>query len=226
MKLSKRLSMVASFVKKGSSPADIGTDHAYLPVYLILNGICSRAIAADIGAGPLRNAKTAVEEYGVEDKIWLIQSDGLKKIPLNVIDTVILAGMGGDLIRDILAFPDKDALRKLHIIAQPQSHSEKVRRFLMDNGFEIEREDICADGKHTYNCLSASYKGICDYPPYYEYYGELPRCKDNLAGDYFEKLISVLDKKRNCLPSSDEYSGQLQELNDIIKTLKTVIGEK
>ena len=125
MKLSKRLDMVASFVRQGSIVADIGTDHAYLPVYLISHGISEKAFAADIGRGPLFNAEKTVTEYGLNDKITLVLSDGLKKIDLSAVDTVILAGMGGDLIKDILSCADIEELKKIHIIAQPQSHAEK-----------------------------------------------------------------------------------------------------
>lgn len=226
MKLSKRLQMVASFVRQGSVIADIGTDHAYLPAYLISHGVCEKAFAADIGKGPLLNAKETVEEYGLEEEITLVLSDGLKNISLDDIDTVVLAGMGGDLIRDILSAADIEKLRRIHIIAQPQSHSEKVRLFLINNGFEIEREDICVDSKHTYICLSASYTGKTDYPKHYEYYGRLTENESELVKPYLESQMVHMTKKRDALLKADAQSEEAQNLTEIIKNIETAIGEK
>lgn len=226
MKLSKRLTMVSSFVKKGCIPADIGTDHAYLPSYLIINGICERAIAADIGKGPLMNAAETVRDFGLEDKIKLILSDGLKRINLSEIDTIILAGMGGDLIKNILSSADMNELRKIHIIAQPQSHSEKVRLFLMENGFEIEREDICEESGHIYNCLSAYYSGKTDYPLYYEYYGKLIDSDNDLAEALIQNIVSQMDIKFKALIKAEKNYEESEKLHDIIYALNIIIGEK
>ena len=225
MKLTKRLAMVSSFVKNGCIPADIGTDHAYLPSYLVINGTCERAIAADIGKGPLNNAAETVREFGLEDKIKLILSDGLKKIDFSDIDTVILAGMGGDLIKNILSSADMNELRKIHIIAQPQSHSEKVRLFLMENGFEIEREDVCEDSGHIYNCLSAYYSGKTDYPLYYEYYGKLMESDSDLAETLIQNTVSQIAIKYEALINAKKNSVESEKLNDIIKVLNKIIGE-
>lgn len=225
MKLRKRLSMVASFVRQGGVIADIGTDHAYLPAYLILKGVCDNAYAADIGKGPLLNAKETVEEYDLEDKIKLVLSDGLKNVPLEKTDTVVLAGMGGDLIRDILSYPDIDCLRKLHIIAQPQSHSEKVRLFFMNNGFEIEREDICLDSKHIYICMSAVFTGRTDYPDSYEYYGELIKNESELVGEYLGLQLMHMKKKRDAFLKSG-CEKDAQALGNVIANIEKAMGER
>lgn len=215
--------MVASFVKKGSIIADIGTDHAYIPAYLVLNGVCDKAFAADIGKGPLLNAAETVEKYALEDKITLILSDGLKHINLDLVDTVILAGMGGDLIADILSCAKKEKLRKIHIIAQPQSHSEKVRSFLMENGFEIEEEKICLDQKHVYIAMSAVYTGKSDFPPYYEHYGELVKNKSELTEKFFENQLVHLRIKAEALSKAG--SPEADILKDIIENTEKRVGE-
>lgn len=225
MKLSKRLEMVASFVEKGSRIADIGTDHAYLPAYLILNGICPSAVASDIGRGPLENAKDTIEKYEVSDKVKAVLSDGLDNICLDEIDTVILSGMGGDLICDILSRADINKLREKHIIAQPQSHSEKVRLFLMKNGFETAKEDICFDSGHIYICMSARFSGKTDYPKYYEYYGELFENKNELVREYFHNITKQMNIKREALKKTGEFEGEVKELSDILNTIGSLTGD-
>ncbi|MGN1348368.1 MAG: tRNA (adenine(22)-N(1))-methyltransferase [Acutalibacteraceae bacterium] len=226
MKLSKRLEMVASFVRQGSVVADIGTDHAYLPVYLISHGISEKAFAADIGRGPLLNAEKTVTEYGLNDKITLVLSDGLKEINLSAVDTVILAGMGGDLIKDILSCADIEALKKIHIIAQPQSHAEKVRGFLIQNGFEIEREDICLDAKHVYICMCASFSGKTEYPCSYEYYGELIKNDNELVKPFLENQIMHMRKKRDAMIKASSRSEEAKMLSETINNIEKAIGEK
>lgn len=226
MKLSKRLEMVASFVRQGSIVADIGTDHAYLPVYLISHGISEKAFAADIGRGPLFNAEKTVTEYGLNDKITLVLSDGLKKIDLSAVDTVILAGMGGDLIKDILSCADIEQLKKIHIIAQPQSHAEKVRSFFTHNSFEIEREDICLDSKHVYICMSASFSGRTEYPCSYEYYGELIKNNNELVKPFIKNQIMHMRKKRDALMKASSSSEEAKMLSETISNIEKAIGEK
>ena len=94
--LDKRLIACASFVTKNSIAADIGTDHAYLPVYLIKNGISRFVYACDIKDGPLKAAYLTVEQSGYEDKISVIKSDGLDSVPISGVTDVIAAGMGGE----------------------------------------------------------------------------------------------------------------------------------
>lgn len=218
--------MVASFVRQGSIVADIGTDHAYLPVYLISHGISKKAFAADIGRGPLLNAEKTVTEYGLNDKITLVLSDGLKKIDLSAVDTVILAGMGGDLIKDILSCADIEQLKKIHIIAQPQSHAEKVRGFLTQNGFEIEREDICLDSKHVYICMSASFTGRTEYPCSYEYYGELIKNNNELVRPFIKNQIMHMRKKLDALMKASSSSEEAKILSETINNIEKAIGEK
>ena len=102
MKLSNRLYACAGLVRPGSHAADIGTDHGYLPIYLISNGICESVVAADLRPMPLQAAKNNALQAGLSDRITFCLSDGLRSVPLEGIDTVICAGMGGDTIQSIL----------------------------------------------------------------------------------------------------------------------------
>lgn len=218
--------MIASLVENGERIADIGTDHAYLPAYLILNGVCPCAIASDIGKGPLENAKETIEKYGISDRVKTVLSDGLDNISLDETDTLILSGMGGDLICDILSRADINKLRERHIIAQPQSHSEKVRLFFIENGFEIAKEDICFDTGHIYICMSARFSGKRDYPKHYEYYGELIKNKSELVGEYFHNVTKQMNIKFEALKKTGEYEKEANELSDIIRTIGSLTGDK
>ena len=139
LKLKPRLQMAADMVRTGSRLADIGTDHAYLPAALILGGRISSAIAADLRKGPLENAEATVRTYGIADRVQLRLSDGLKFVLPDEVDDIVIAGMGGILISEILSACPwiKDSSKRL--VLQPQSHSEDVRKYLWDNGFEIKR---------------------------------------------------------------------------------------
>lgn len=217
--------MAAEFIRKGSVVADIGTDHANLPAYLISQGVCEKAFAADIGKGPLLNARKTVEEYGLEDKITLVLSDGLKCISLDEIDTIVLAGMGGDLINDILSAADIEKLKKIHIIVQPQSHSEKVRSFFCENGFEIEKESFCEEGRHIYVCMSAFYTGRTEYPVNYEYYGEMPKNKCDEAICFMNKQLSALNKKLEAYKKMQK-TVEAAEAEQIINSIRAAMGEE
>ena len=102
MKLSKRLELVASFVPKGSRIADIGTDHGHLPICLVEQGICPGAVAMDVGRGPLGRANAHIREHGLSGVIETRLSDGLARLRPGEADTVVMAGMGGQLVIHIL----------------------------------------------------------------------------------------------------------------------------
>ena len=152
MELSKRLNTIASFVTEGCCAADIGTDHGYIPIYLVRQGICPRAFAMDINAGPLERAKQHIAEMGAADRISCLLSDGLDQLPEKDVDSVIIAGMGGDLIVKILD-QDQDKLKEVReLIVSPQSHPERVRRWLHDHNFRIleeERENADRMGRNA-----------------------------------------------------------------------------
>ena len=117
-------------VRKGVVAADIGTDHAYLPSYLVLNGICPRAIACDLRRGPLENAAETLERMGAADRITLRLSDGLDELSAGEADDIIMAGMGGTLISRLLERTDWIKNKNIRLILQPMSHAEDVRLFL------------------------------------------------------------------------------------------------
>lgn len=149
MRLSRRLETVISFVETGSKIADVGTDHGYVPIALVERGIASRGVAMDVRVGPLERAKEHIGQHGMEQMIETRLSDGVEKLEAGEADTVIAAGMGGELVIHILEDGKRLWGDVRHWILSPQSEIEKVRSFLGENGFLIDREDMVEeDGKY------------------------------------------------------------------------------
>ena len=183
-------------VREGNSVADIGTDHAYLPAWLILNGISPKALACDVRKGPLENAKKTVEAYSIEDKITLRLSDGFDKINPSEADDFIMCGMGGTLMEQLVSRTHWLKDEKKRIIVQPQSHAEDIRRFFVENGFEILFEDACIDSGKLYCAMAAEYTGKTEEKPIsYIYSGKLPECRKKEAKLFLENINSRLKKK-------------------------------
>lgn len=162
--LTPRLEAVLSGIT-GRTVADIGTDHAYIPIELIRNSLADSAVACDINAGPLAIAKANVEKHLLADKIELRLGSGIKPIAGGEVETVVIAGMGGILIRDIL----NDDIEKAHsfkeIILQPMNAQAELREFLADSGFCITDEDLAVEGFKVYNILKVCTGKMEKMPP-------------------------------------------------------------
>ncbi len=155
--LDKRLSTVASMVRRDSRVADIGTDHAYLPVYLVQAGVCPGGIAADIRSGPLDAARRTVTEAGLTDVIALRLGDGLAPVAADEADDIVIAGMGGETIVEILSAADWVKDTRLRLVLQPMTRAEELRRWLLTNGFTITEERLVRDGHRLYPVMAATY---------------------------------------------------------------------
>lgn len=224
IKLDKRLSLVASFVRDGSKVADIGTDHAYLPAYLLQNNVCKSAIASDINQMPLKNADETIKQAELEDKIKTILSNGLDNLPENCADDIVIAGMGGEMIAQILQRANWIKNKNIRIIAQPMTHAEAVRDFFLSNGFEIEREAACSDSKHIYCVISAHYVGKTQAKsPAYSYYGKLIENSDNDSKAFLKKQYNRLLIKYNALASSQPQEASKIKL--ITDDFKIALGD-
>ncbi len=225
IKLDQRLLSVASLVRKGSIVADIGTDHAYVVAYLIENGIIEKAIASDINKGPLENAKQTLIDCNISDKVTLVLSDGLQNIEENSCEDIVVAGMGGILISEILEKAHWIKNKGIHIIAQPMTHAETLRKWLCDNGFTINKEVVSTDGKRLYVAISASFSGVYEtHSEGYYYVGELSKNKDELSEKYIEKTLYSLMKKYSAQQSAGVAGSE--RLGEIISEINTLIGRK
>lgn len=148
MELSRRLYAVASLVTEGASVADIGTDHGYIPIYLVQQGIASKVIALDVNGGPLERARMHIIGNNLKGKIETRLSDGLHAVEPGEVDTIVAAGMGGGLIIRILEEGREVVERLKACVLQPQSEVWRVRRYLLDHRLDIIDEDMVEeDGK-------------------------------------------------------------------------------
>ncbi|WP_108670773.1 tRNA (adenine(22)-N(1))-methyltransferase [Peribacillus acanthi] len=154
-KLSKRLEAVASYIPSESILADIGSDHAYLPCYAVLNGLVSRAIAGEVVEGPFQSARNQVQSAGLTEKIEVRKGDGLDVLQTDEATVVTIAGMGGTLISSILE-RGKDKLKKTErLILQPNIHAISIREWLLNNGWQLIKEQILEEDGKIYEILVA-----------------------------------------------------------------------
>ena len=157
--MDKRLKIIASYIEDGTGVADVGTDHGRLPVELAKSGYKGNIIATDINAGPLASGVSNAKEAGVDGRIEFILCDGLTKCPPERIDTIVAAGMGGDMICHVLDESYWCMDKKYKLILQPMTKSEVLRYWLVNNGFEILAEDHCAEGSALYQIIVARFGG-------------------------------------------------------------------
>ncbi|WP_392486881.1 tRNA (adenine(22)-N(1))-methyltransferase [Haloimpatiens sp. FM7315] len=225
MDISLRLKTIASMVSKCDTIADIGTDHGYIPIYLVKKGICSKAIASDINKGPVQKAEFNVAMEGLKDKIQCKLGPGFSTIKPGKIDVAIIAGMGGNLIRDII-LDHEEVFRKLqYAILQPVQNPEVLRKFIYEKGYEICDEELCIEEGIFYQILKVKFS---DKPKnidsiYYEV-GEklieknhklLKGFLDNLILKY-ERILSFIDENTDlAVKRKEEVSFKIKELKKI-----------
>lgn len=190
--LTPRLMTAAHLAGSGTTIADIGTDHAYLPCRLLLDGKYKKAIAADIAPGPLENARRTVAAAALADRVELRLCPGLAGIAEKEADTVAVAGMGGEMIASIVNIEKKYP----RYVLQPMSTEERLRKSLAENGFRIEKELLVREGARIYTVMRTVYDGRKrEYTDAAYYIGRvyLDNPKE-IAGDYLKKKKHALQK--------------------------------
>ncbi len=155
-----RLLSAASFARSGAIVADVGTDHAYLPVYLVSNGIASRAVASDINKGPLVSAQKNIALKGLSHKIDTCLADGLDGIDEYSPEDIYILGMGGELIYRIVSGSELPKRHGVRLILQPMTHPQDLRCGLWRDGFDIIDECMVRDGERIYQIIVAEYDGV------------------------------------------------------------------
>ena len=189
-KLTERLYKIAQLVRENSRVADIGTDHAYLPVYLVNTGKIDFAIASDIGEGPLERAKAVVEEYSAGEKVDIRLGSGLETVKKGEVDTAVIAGMGGMLIGEIIE-NSRYLAQDMELILQPMTADDELREYLIKNGFKITKEVLAKEGKKLYNIIVARFGENEKYNDAEIYIGKLLK-EDIYFPEYLKRRIKKL----------------------------------
>lgn len=149
-RLSERLKKVAEWIERGNVVADIGTDHGYLPIYIVKQNISDKVIAMDVRKGPLNKAYENVQASGTDGCIDIRLSDGLARLNKNEASTITICGMGGPLIQSILEKGKDKYNQNTQLIVSPQSEIREFRKFLYTNGFEIKRQTMLKEDRQFY----------------------------------------------------------------------------
>lgn len=211
--LDDRLQTCADFVRERAVLADVGTDHAYLPVYLIQQGKISFALACDINKQPLLSAKETVTEYGVDENVSLRLCDGLEGIDENEFSDLVIAGMGGELIIKILQNCSYIKNSRYRLILQPMSKVYDLRRWLVENGFEISDEKAASANNKIYTVLCVQYFGEnSQQSEEFYHFGKLLEKEDEKSKEYVDKTKKSLIKRAKGILSADNENKQAKEL--------------
>ena len=156
IQLSKRMSALASLVTEGSRLADIGTDHGYIPIALVQKGRIPSALAMDVGKGPLSRAREHIHSQGLDTYIETRLSDGLTELHEGEADTVLIAGMGGMLMTEMLGKDPYKAKSFKKIVLQPRNNIGRLRHWLYNNGFSVKNEKLVREGRFICEVITAA----------------------------------------------------------------------
>lgn len=213
IKLDERLSTCAEFIRENSVLADVGTDHAYLPAFLLKQGKIRFALCCDINEKPLNSAKTTVTEYGVADSVELRLCDGLSGVKKDEFSDLVIAGMGGEMIIKILSCCPYIKDEKYNLILQPMTKAYDLRRFLCENGFLIKNEKAAESNNKIYTVINAVF---CKTPQKndekYYYFGEFLKKNDEKSQKYKQKIKNSLEKRAKGILSTDSENKQAKAL--------------
>lgn len=226
LKISYRLMKAAELVHKGACVADIGTDHGYLPIFLVQNRISEHVYACDVRKKPLERAASHISSYGLEDNISICLADGLKGIEKGEVNTVTICGMGGRLMQDIIE-AGKDRLTDgTQLVLSPQSEVRGFRVYLLGNNIDILSETMVKEEGKYYFIMDCVFNTECmkEYSEEELRYGKfLIKNRSEVLKEYLEKeydsFVNIRKKlkEQNCNSPSASIELRLKELEDDIK---------
>jgi len=220
-----RLLYIADHIDAGIGLVDVGTDHAYLPMHMAQHGYKGNIIASDINDGPLQKARRNIDAADLSDRIQLILCNGLELCPPELVDTIVIAGMGGDLICAILDAAEWCMDSKYKLILQPMSKAEVLRYWLVNNGFEILCEDTVPDDKTIYQIIVSRFGGCTKLNDAQLFIGKRELACDNAL---YEQLRTSLFKRFNSAIESMEANPdisvpyRMELYKEIVSQLKDV----
>ena len=199
MKLSERLQLIADEINKGETMADIGTDHGFLPLYLLETGKCPHVVMADISSGSLKKAEDNCRALHPEREYDLRLGNGIDVLQDGEVDVVVIAGMGGLLIADILEWNLAKSRSIKRYILQPRNHVGRLRHWLADNGFLITKESLVREGKFICEILTVNSgfpqsKEAAPYSAAFDYPDSLLTFRNHLTKEYLERKLEIEEK--------------------------------
>lgn len=227
MELSIRLKTISNLVDKCHAVVDVGTDHGYIPIYLTKESFCDKAIASDINKGPVEKAKKNVSLYNMEKKVQCRLGSGLTTVKRREVQGAIIAGMGGNLIRDII-LQSYDIFKSLDFaVLQPSQNPEVLRKFIYEQGITILEEDICFDEGIYYEVMKVKFEGHSpkSVPEiYYEVSPYLLKTRKSIMKDYImekiennKKILSkIQDVTENAIEKKAKVEAKIKELEELI----------
>lgn len=231
MELSKRLQFIADHIDRCKTIIDVGTDHGYIPIYSVKNNLCEKAIASDINKDPVKKAEMNAALEGVKSSVEVRLGGGLEVINIGDAEAVVIAGMGGNLIRDILEKDIEKTASFKYLILQPAQNPEVLREYLYNNGYEIMEEDLCLDEGIYYELfkvkkINTAEKVSLD-PIYYEISPRLLKDKNKLMLSYLEskeekysKILGFIkDTSESALKRKEDIENKLKEIENFKKVL-------
>jgi tRNA (adenine22-N1)-methyltransferase len=226
MELGIRLEKIASLVQNCDKLADIGTDHAYVPIYLIKKGVCNSAVASDINKGPVEKAFKNVALENLQDKIECRLGGGFSTIQPGEVQWAVIAGMGGNLIRDIIEEGFEVFKTLESCILQPVQNPEILREYIYNQGYEVIDEELCMEENKFYEIIKISYnnKPMVLDPIYYEISKRLIDKKHPLVKQYISyKLEKYYKVYNNLTEVSENAILRRNEIEIKIKKLKELL---
>ncbi len=219
--MNRRLQAIEALVEDGVGLIDVGTDHGYLPLALAKRGYPGALIAADIGVGPLNAAKRNAAEAGLEQRIRFLLCDGLERCQPEAVDTIVIAGMGGDTICGILDRAEWVLDPHYTLLLQPMTRAEVLRYWLTNNGFSILEERLVRDNGAIYALLRARYGGEMKLTDAELYTGAFPLIeREALWPEFLSLQLRRLEKSIAGLEQGERDPGRLRLLRGIFRELK------
>ncbi len=221
VKISNRLMTAAALVTQGYTLADVGTDHGYIPIYLLQQKKIPAAIAMDINEGPLERAKKHIALYGLQAYIQTRLSDGVAALKPGEVEAVLIAGMGGGLVMHILKDGEKVCQSAKELILQPQSEIEHVREFLREKGYTILAEDMVYEDGKFYPMMKVQYQGenVEELKLSDLYGGLLLQNRHPVLKTFLEKerlIYTGIKENLAKQPASEKIRMRLAEVEDIL----------
>ncbi|MDR2656076.1 MAG: class I SAM-dependent methyltransferase [Oscillospiraceae bacterium] len=213
---------IAEMIPEGALVADIGTDHGFLPVYLAKSGKAERAFACDIAQKPLNSAARTILKYGAARQVAPLLSNGLEKLEPNQVDCIVIAGMGGITISEIIENCRWARRYKFDWFLQPMTKAPQLRQYLCRNGFKISSEKAVMDKGRIYTVIAAKYIGQKFEPDdIFALTGMVSKTPGELQTAYINKTIQKLRKKQRGLALSAD-SGETDRIGAIIQSLEKI----